>query len=90
MIVYNGTYMLPDTYIQGDWIEFPITPFAYNGTDNLIVRVESDAGTQNNCYTSSADAARYPAQAGVSLDRTLSNAGALWDNKVDMRFWVTK
>jgi len=90
MVVYNGTYILPGSYIRGDWIEFPVTPFAYNGVNNLVVRVESDAGTSNRCFLSSPDAIRYPAHSVGDADRTLLTGATIDNRKVDMRFWITR
>ena len=53
--VYSGIFANPET--KG-WIEFDITDFSYNGTDNLIIAVdensvESDPLEDNRFYSSS-------------------------------------
>lgn len=43
--VYNGTFTDPGG--QG-WLEFDITDFAYNGTDNLIIAVDENTPGNNS------------------------------------------
>jgi phosphoribosylcarboxyaminoimidazole (NCAIR) mutase len=85
--VHNGTFSLPAGYIEGDWIEIPITPFAYDGIRNLVVYIYSDGATMYTCKMSGSDLTRYPAQSMATADYT-SPTGILWDNKVDMRFKI--
>ncbi len=88
-VVYDGNFTVPAGLVQGDWIEIPVTPFAYDGKRNLVVQFAGDGGgTGHSCMLSSADSTRYPVQVIGTSDRTSLTATVTNDSKFDTRLWL--
>jgi hypothetical protein len=64
--VFSNTYTMPGNILEGDYFKIPFsTPFAYNGRDNLVVSIQSNADaaglTGVNCKLAT-DAVRFADQ----------------------------
>jgi len=46
--VFTGTLNVPAGLEAGDWVTIPVSGFAYDPTQNLVVEVTQDAGTAAN------------------------------------------
>jgi hypothetical protein len=83
--VYNGTFTMPASLLEGDWIEIPFTtPFSYNGIDNLVVQTTTGSAAVQNCQISGPDATWF-------ADRwKATGGGSPLDSRGNFRFWVDR
>lgn len=91
--VFSGTYTMPGNILEGDYFKIPFsTPFAYNGRDNLVVSIQSDADaagiTGVNCKLAT-DAVRFADQSLGTIN--YANAvGALSNYKPNVSITYSK
>ena len=92
-IVFNGTYTMAAGLLQGDWVEIPFTtPFAYNGTDNLVVQIATDASALHGCDIQF-DSTRYAGRRMANTDRTQTTGqtiGITSNYLLSSRFMISK
>lgn len=91
--VFSGTYTMPGNILEGDYFKIPFsTPFAYNGRDNLVVSIQSNADvagiTGVNCKLSS-DATRFSDQR-VGATNYANVAGSLTNHKPNVSIAYSK
>lgn len=88
-VVRTGTYTMAAGLLTGDWADIPFTtPFAYNGTDNLVVQIATDASAMRRCYIQNA-ATLYLGRRMSNADRT-SATGTVSDYLLNSRFMISK
>lgn len=91
--VFSGTYTMPGNILEGDYFKIPFsTPFAYNGRDNLVVSIQSNADVAGvigvNCKFAT-DATRFSDQRLSTTDYT-DATGSLTNDKPNVSITYSK
>jgi hypothetical protein len=87
--VYSGTFSVPAGLKAGDWVEIPLsTPFAYDGTRNLVIQMSTLHGTANNYIVDHSDVARYPSRESFATSDTTDTASTIDDWLAEVRLTV--
>ena len=91
--VFSGTYTMPGNILEGDYFKIPFsTPFAYNGRDNLVVSIQSNADAAGvigvNCKFAT-DATRFSDQRLSTTDYT-DATGSLTNDKPNVSITYSK
>jgi hypothetical protein len=87
--VFSGTMTVPSTLKAGDWIEIPLsTPFAYDGTRNLVVQMSSFHGAALNNLRISTNGTLYLNRRAFATDNLTDSVTGTGNFLGDLRLFI--